>query len=223
MSTTNFMKRILGAHTYIYLALILVTLLFVIAHEVRAHEGHPEHDAPTTIAQEDTTPRETMEARREAVAEMREERRAALMENMQDRIINLAANVINRLAAATDRMYNIIARLDSRIEKLDENGVDTKAAQEKLTAAKSELEKADEALTDLESVSDAVRGDTPKEAFATVRAEFIAVRESLKLTHTYLRDTVALLKDAVRAAELGQGVSPAVTDTERPQTTEVSE
>ncbi len=149
---------------------------------------------------------------REARMEAKEERRVALQKQLQDRIVNLASNVTNRLNAATGRMENIIGRLDSRITKLKAVGVDTESAEAKLVEAKNALAETKVKLATLGSVHAAVTGETPRESYIVIRAEFLAVRDGIKQTHALLRETVTLLKDAVRNTPETNGVSDAVSN-----------
>jgi len=149
---------------------------------------------------------------REARMEAKEERRVALQKQLQDRIVNLASNVASRLNAATSRMENIIGRLDSRITKLKAVGVDTASAEAKLVEAKNALAETRAKLASLGSVHAAVTGETPRESYATIRAEFLAVRDGIKQTHALLRETVTLLKAAVRNTPETNGVSDAVSN-----------
>jgi len=203
------------AHSAPYLGIILGASLLSIGI-IASAQGTTE--TPRSVAEERMA---TQEERRAERTEVREERRAALTQAMQERIINLASNVEKRLIAGANRMENIIGRLDSRIEKLSGMGVDTTTAQAKLEDAKSALEAAQNTLSDLHSVRNAVGSDTPRETFASVRLQFTATHDLLKQTHEQLRETLALLKEAVRTAQLNRGVSSAVTDT--PSETEAGE
>lgn len=152
--------------------------------------------------------------------ERREEHRAALLERLQDRIANLRSNVEGRFAAAINRLENISGRLETRIEKLHDMGVDTEAAEAKLNEVEGSLETAGNLLEDIGSVDEALTSDAPREAFMAMRDEFRAIHGLLRQAHADLRATVALLKEAVQASELGQGVSEAVRNNEATSTEE---
>ncbi|HEU4677718.1 MAG TPA: hypothetical protein VFS75_03305 [Candidatus Paceibacterota bacterium] len=138
--------------------------------------------------------------------------RTALSSAVQDRIVNLASNISLRLTAATGRYGDIIARLQTRMEKMRAAGADTAAAEAKLAEAKASLTEAMTALDALGSVKDAISGETPRESFRAVRTNILAIRDDLKKTHALLRDTIALLKDALRASNAEKGVSDAVSN-----------
>lgn len=142
--------------------------------------------------------------------ENREFRRSAISRNAQDRIINLSQNVIARLVSATERMRNIVGRIETRIEKLKALGVDTAPAETKLNDAKNALLAVEDVLDELGSIETIVRGDTPRDSFSQVRTQFIGARDLIKQTQTLLIETVSLLKEAVQNANLGRGTSDAV-------------
>lgn len=181
--------------------------------------------ALTAVAQ-DAVP-ENGQTQAEERREAREERRALISAELQDRIVNLTANVTTRLTAVIDRFSNIVARLDSRTAKLKDAGIDTTLAETKLSEAKRLLVEISVRLEGVPSVRNAVVSQAPRESFRAVRTELSLIRDDLREVHALLRETVALLKEAVRSAELGRGVSGAVTegqtDTENEGETPVTE
>lgn len=164
-------------------------------------------ETPTTAAPAIERARDNAEARTEA----RAERREALESRVQDRVINLASNVTARLTTALDRMSHVAARLDTRIDKLSATGVETTLAETRLAEAQKVIEDGRTKLKNISSVDTAVRGDTPRESFAIIRTEFVAVRDLVHQSHTLLIDTLVILKDAVRTHEASKGVSDAVS------------
>ena len=185
--------------TLFYTLGLLCLATFAFTTSAQGTPGTPDGDAGQV--------RMNAEARQEA----RTERREAFEARVQDRIINLGSNVHNRLIAAHERMLNIIGRLETRIQKLKTLGVDTASAEAKLLEAKNTLAEARTELTNIGSLEYVVRGDTPKESFAIVRGHFRAGQEKIRTVHSLLRETVTLLKDAVRATGAGNGVSHAVS------------
>lgn len=169
----------------------------------------PEAYEDETVGIEPST---SKEIRTQERLEQKEERRSALEERVQDRIINLTSNVVARLTGAIDRFEQIINRLDSRIDKLIALEVDTVSADAKLNEAKTTLESLKIQLGNLPSVREAITGDSPREKFATIKTELKSIQNSLQQLHAQLREVVALLKEAVRSAELGRGVSDAVSN-----------
>lgn len=153
--------------------------------------------------------------------ENREEPREAFTRTIQDRIINLAGNVTARLTAIFERLNTISTRLESRMQKLEEMGVNTQTARAKLAEANTMIRAGIDALSRTSSVSEAIRGNTPRESFARIRTQFTEIREMARQSYGLLKETVTLLKEAVRASESARGVSDAVrTEQKIPATTE---
>ncbi len=189
-------------HTYTLLCILFFCVAFVAVAQ----------EASTTPS--DTTSTTTQER---ADAEVREDtqigRYSAYTTQVQDRLINLIQNVQTRLTAAINRMDNIIGRLDSRIAKLKAEGVNTIPAEETLTRAKENVIAAKATLASLSSPTQAIRGDSPRESFQMIKTQLGTVRDLLKETHRYLRETVGLLKTAIREK------TPLVSPTETGGTT----
>jgi hypothetical protein len=119
-----------------------------------------------------------------------------LNERFQDRIFNLSRNVSSRLLASINRLENISNRLDTRIVKLKNTGVDTSSAEAKLGEARNSLSEARSSLESLPSVQQALTSDTPQASFQKIRTIFLATRDLLKKSHSQLSETVVLLKNA---------------------------
>lgn len=124
----------------------------------------------------------------------RSERHATLKVEFQNRMVNLAQNVTNRLSFGIDRLANITSRIETRITKLKTMGIDTSEVEHKFLEAKDALQATRNIMVNIGSVQEAVGGDAPRIAFATIRTQFDEARTSLKKTHTLLSETVALLK-----------------------------
>ena len=204
-------------HTTHYASIMLALIFLFIGIKASAQ------DAVVPTAEPEPARMMEREERQTERAEMRGERKAALAQQMQDRITNLASNMENRLKSAVTRMENIIGRLNTRIGKLNEAGVDTSLASAKLADAQNALNAAKDTLDELGSVRAAISSDTPRESFKSIREQFMATRDLLKQTHGQLQETVALLKDAVSVANLGTGVSEAVSNADATATEESNE
>lgn len=145
--------------------------------------------------------------------EAREERRTALSTRFQDRMTNLGQNVTKRLTAALDRMENITARIESRVQKLKAQGIDMGSVETKLIEVRSALSKTSEAITNIGSVQLAVGSDTPKTSFAAIRNQFNIVRAELGNTQTLLRETLTLLKNSGSLQKIVEDATSTSTDT----------
>lgn len=205
------MKYSPSVHTCTHYIFIGILLFFSIVSQVHAQNralGEVDHgrmnpeEIHTMPVAENTPVRESV----------RDAQNTALSIQRQNRIINLASNITSRLDAATTRLANITARLYTRIEKLKMLGVDTNLAEGKLNEAKDLINTASNTLAQMGSLRTIVSSDSPQEAFAMVRTQFLDIRTSLMQAHALLRETVALLKEAVKEVENTRGVSSTVTD-----------
>jgi hypothetical protein len=140
-------------------------------------------------------PRAEFTENQEARQELRTERRIALSEVRQERIINLAANISNRMDAAVLRLFTIIDRLESRLQKLDQQGVDITTARASLQEATQSLAEARAALVDIDAdVYNATTGEEAYTAWQDLRAHYQSIASSIRSTHTSLRAVIAALK-----------------------------
>lgn len=173
-------------YRFVVPTLIFMSLLMVVATSVNA-QG---------VAS--TTAQERSEERREERAQVREVkqegRQSALSQLMQNRIQNLVTNTTDRLTAALNRMESIITRLDSRIEKISNEGTDTTAAKEKLAEAEATLEHARDMLSDISPIGEAVASEHPRDAYQEIRTELVAIREEIIKIHRLLQDIIPILK-----------------------------
>ena len=164
-------------------------------------------------AQEDTlnTPPQEGSATQEQ-QRTRTERRAEFTEGMHNRVINLSRNVAGRFGSALIRMTNIMYRIETRITKLKALGIDTALAETKLAEAKTALNNTEMSISSFVSAQNELSGDNTQEVFKTMQTYVRSGRESLVLTHTLLKETVSLLKQAVQNTDGMSGVSPAVSN-----------
>ena len=178
-------------------SLIIFSSLFFIAE---AHETEHPHDE---LAQASSSTSSTSQDRVEQRQEMREEKRTTLQQVKQQRIINLSANISNRMEAAMTRFYNIISRLETRIEKLKQDNVDTASASTKLREASQLLAEAKTKLKDIDTlVINATTSEQPQSDWKEVRETYLEAGRLIRASHQALRETIALLKTAVAAADL---------------------
>jgi hypothetical protein len=147
--------------------------------------------------------------------EKRGERSAALQEKTQERITNLTANISDRMAAAIDRIRQIIDRFQGRMDTLAERGVDVSEAQRALTASSAHLDDAEAAITNIDTlVAVVVTSESPREAWAEARATYAGIKTDIKESHASLKLALSLLKTAVAIAEPGQRTNNAVSNQE---------
>lgn len=154
------------------------------------------------------------------------ERKEMLREKMAERrseiLKRIAEMMIHRMEAAIDRMGKIATRIDSRIAKLKERGVNTTAseallatAREKLTLAKTALVNAKAAMGTALVVADVdANGDGKPDKVdpgKTVREFLTTARDAVKDAHKALVETVKSLKSSAELRGKNTGTSTAET------------
>lgn len=220
------MKFTLCKKQYLYIALAVLSLSLAITTHVFAQESQSALSLPAIsnseaerLNQEQSEMNERIEAGREERSERKNAVRGALTERIQDRIINLSRNMEGRMRAALERLEQIIGRMDSRIQKLEAEGVDTAQAETVLALAQESLKTAREALDGIDStVVASITSDNPAASFPALRERYTTARNAIKDTHTHLQTMLAVLKDAVRASLDESGVSEVVSENDEPLT-----
>ncbi|MDO8520981.1 MAG: hypothetical protein Q7S52_02600 [bacterium] len=156
-----------------------------------------------------------------------DERKAAAREKMAERrsviLQRIANRMIEQMEKAIERLGKIATRVDSRIAKLKERGVNTAAseallatARQKLTAATTAVESAKAAMgTALTAADVDANGDGKPDKVdpgKKVREFLAAARNAVKDAHRALVETIKSLKSS---AEL-RGKTPGATATSTP-------
>ncbi len=173
-------------------------------------DGEAGSTGPATVEPTPGTPRQ----------DLRSERRGALSEVRQQRIINLAANISNRMDAAVNRLFNIISRIESRIQKLSLNGVDTSAAQDSLQEASRTLAEARALLRDIDTlVYEATTNEGAYGKWEDLRTRYQTIASLIRGTQTSLRETIANLKEAPIQTEIAPENQSAVSTPDSSTTT----
>lgn len=135
--------------------------------------------------------------KRAAVLEQVIQRQATLEARAQERVTNLSANMSNRMEAIIARLQNISDRLESRIVKMNESGVDTTASAAALASAQLSLDGALTEISDIDaSVYAAVSAADVRSGWATLKAKFEGIRDLIKTAHSELQRSISLLKEA---------------------------
>ena len=164
---------------------------------------------------------EAIRLKKEEIQTNRADRKAVLQASAQTRITNLSANLSNRMDAAVNRMQNVIDRLTSRINKLNELGIDTSTALDSLDKAQQEIDQAKTVLSTIDDdVANFVGSEDPRANWQKLKLTFTEIRDSIKASHQSLRATVENLKKAIAKAEIDRGVSRAVSNNEQATTIE---
>ena len=139
----------------------------------------------------------------------------ALTAAAQTRLINLAANVSNRLDAYVRRITNVTDRLESRANKMGENGLDVTAARAKIAEARAELDKARQSLANIDAaVNNFVKSENPRTYWQQVKATYMSSRDAIKAAHRATVETLLILKTASAPAPTATSTTTSTNDVE---------
>lgn len=104
--------------------------------------------------------------------------------------------IFARFDAALERLEGLAERMQSKIEELESDGIDTSNAQGALDDATDLI---DQALVEITAVKQAIRNKVENEEELTregLRELMTSAKESLKAAHSGLRNVISELKDS---------------------------
>jgi len=137
-----------------------------------------------------------------SVQERIEERGEKLDERRKARIRTYVGRLLKRMDAALLRFEMFSDRINSRIAKFNERGVDTTEAERLLSEAHDDIINA---RAELQNVQDelevALESENPKKAFRTARASFVSARDLIKEVHASLVRVIRALKGSTSGNE----------------------
>jgi hypothetical protein len=140
--------------------------------------------------------------------------RAALSSLAQTRLTNLAANVSNRMDAYVRRITNVTDRLESRMNKMAEEGYDIEAARTKIDETRRELETAASTLASIDTIiANFVGSENPRAYWQTAKETYQTAREAIKAAHRGTVETLLILKSAQKVSSPTGTTTEPVTDT----------
>lgn len=153
------------------------------------------HNSPISFAEESEMPAVAPPPVTELVPHSQGEyARKTLNMRKQDRIMNLGGNIRNRIHAVVSRFDGIAVRLESRMNKLEQEGYDTIQSRKLITQAYAQQEVTRGHLTKLDTLPTLISSDTPRASFEIIREEFIHAKDSLRQTQSILWLTVQEMK-----------------------------
>ena len=125
------------------------------------------------------------------------------MEHARERIwhgIDMSVHqIIRRLLAAIERAEALAYRIDTRIEKLKGDGLDTSEAEGYLSTAREEIE---EALILVEQIKTAIEerpdADNIREVFTEIKGLVGEAKEKIHDIYQHLRDAIKSLKTILK-------------------------
>lgn len=135
-----------------------------------------------------------IEARKEEIKAKVEERREAVAEKVKERLDKFMQNVIERFSAAQDRLEELANRIDSRLQKMEAEGVNVSSQKTKLAEAKAKIAALGTSIATLETKSkEVVSGDT-RALYPELKTSVEGVKAEIKAAHASLVDIVESMK-----------------------------
>lgn len=133
--------------------------------------------------------------RAEDVRTIQNDRRTALDARSQERMLNLSANVSNRFDALIARLVKITERLESRTQKLSDQGYDLSEAKEQLAFARLALNSASTEISQIDNaVSSAITSENVRAKWSAVKSIYINTQTQLITAKQYLGSVLMVLK-----------------------------
>lgn len=148
--------------------------------------------------------KEKMGERRANFASTTALRKANLAENIKERVLNRAEHAAGLLDAMIARLNGLALRIESRITLLNEDGVDTSAAEAALADAVTAVDEAESAVADLKAgFTAALESENPREALQALKPTGEAAKTAIREAHQALMEAVKALPK-VEAATSGE-------------------
>jgi signal transduction histidine kinase len=142
---------------------------------------------------------------RAVIQERVAERQSAIEAKAQKRVTNLAANMSNRMETVLTRLQNIIDRMESRLVKLEETGLNTTASAAALASAQISIDAARGEIADIDaSVYSTVSSPNVRDEWTALKIKFETIRDQIKTAHGEIKSSILLVKEAELEARAQQ-------------------
>jgi ABC-type transporter Mla subunit MlaD len=129
-----------------------------------------------------------------------EKRKEGAISQIKERLAKFTSNTVERFNAAIDRLEKLAQRIDSRIGKLEAEGVNVSKAKELMVIAKLKIETAKTSVSGISLQSELTASSTAtstamiKKDFDGLRAQLDKAKTDIKAAHAALVDVVNNLK-----------------------------
>ncbi len=142
-----------------------------------------------------------IEAKREAVQEAVKERREAVAKQVLERLEKFISTVVTRFESAVERLDTLSARIQSRIDKLAEAGIDVSESQKSLDEAKTKIQLAKDEVAKIKPKADEVVGGDARALYPELKEVVGKAKEAIKEAHSALIEVVKGLKPGQQKLE----------------------
>lgn len=143
---------------------------------------------------------EKMEEKREEIKERLATKASEFREKRKELVKRILTKALERLSHAVSRLDKIAGKIQSRIDKLSEKGVDLSAAQSTLDGCKTNAGDALNAISEAKTKVEAITDDGNRDG--TGRAAYDAVKAAKQAVWDYHKCLVEVLRQVKAAAGL---------------------
>ena len=154
--------------------------------------------AETSTSTVGKTIKDELEAKKETAKTSTQNIKQTPVDKIIEKVNQFLDIIINRYEAANSRLEKLANRIDSRIAKMKEKGVDTSEAEKLMAVAETEIKTAEVSTTDFTStVSGTSFGTTVaevKQNFATIKTQMEETKSKIKEAHATMVDVINNLK-----------------------------
>ncbi|NQV88171.1 MAG: hypothetical protein HQ402_01260 [Parcubacteria group bacterium] len=160
--------------------------------EIRDIQEKIREEASSTKAQM----KDLREEKREIASSTRAETREARLTRVRITVENHTKNIIAKFESAIERITKLTNRIESRITKLDAEGVDTSKAKVLIADAKAKTEIAKQSLRTLGAdITNALNeAENRKDLSSKIRTAIETVKNNIKSAHQSLVEAITSLK-----------------------------
>lgn len=139
--------------------------------------------------------KEMIAKKREEMRQRADEARQKAKERFGEKVEMRVGNISARLASTSAHLSSIADRVDTRIDALEDQGLDMSASIALLAQARTDLSLADDKIVEVnEALEAAMSTTTPKAMMPEVRAAVKAAQDALKLAKDDLMKTIASIR-----------------------------
>ncbi len=163
--------------------------------KVRAEERKAEFEKKRTEMEEKRNLIKTnFEEKREAIKNGIEERKEAVNEKVKERLGKFVENLVERFTAAQERLGELASRIDSRLTKMEGEGIDVSTQKNALDSAKVLIADLSVSIAQIQTMStDVLSGDT-RALYPGLKEAVESTKSEIKAAHQALVDIVVSLK-----------------------------
>ena len=150
-----------------------------------------------------------------------EKRKDEMRDKIRERISNFMDNMIKRYNAAIGRLDKLATRIDSRIKKLEAEGIDETVSKDLLVTAKAKIEIAKISVSTIANVASTTTASTTdlKTSFPGLKSALEKAKKDIMAAHRALIDVVKNIKPGRNKDDKHATTTPATTSTSTATTT----